>query len=577
MSTAPKSAQPDWTGAAFVSLTSLFLIVVTTPVTRGDTLSYSLAIAPVIESGPLSSAAASLWEFGHLVWRPVGLILTKLWAEDLEPSAWDTVRAIFHTLRWLNIIAGALAVGLWFLIARRVVASRLLAAGLAVGFGCAHGFLTYADSGSSYVVGVSMMSTAAWLSLEAAERSRLTLTVATIVGILCAAAALVWFPFVLCAPAAVLAAWFWKARSLRPKDLATRERLLFAAAASAAFLILFGAFIGVALSVQEIDTNEELSAWTGASSHGWTQNLNAVRLATGLPRSFFYLGRDGVYWKRFLRKDPYAPVSMARLLLGASLWKLAAYWLFLPLLVWACMRTIDGRRALLILACAALPLLYFAVFLFEPSSPERFLPAFPFLLLAAAAALREFPARKHPAAWGVAAFFVLVAASNLYHMSPWVSARRHAPVIARLEAIGPELRNGGVAATLMLSDPIYTYLVNFPDSPHHPQRHAIYDVVEVAATRVEVWRELFAVRVLSAWSNNEDVWVSKRLRSDKPAPEWYWTEGDDPRIQWTDLQPYFDEFEYDRDVGGDDGFLLLSRSPRNQALAASYAERVQHP
>ena len=219
--------------------------------------------------------------------------------------------------------------------------------------------------------------------------------------------------------------------------------------------------------------------------------------------------------------------------------------------MWGCLRSSSGRRALLTLAVAAGPLLYFAVFLFEPSSPERYFPAFPFVLLASAAALEGFPARSHVASWGSSGFCGLVAASNLYSMSPWIAEREHAPIVARLEAVGPELRDGGVAATLMLSDPIYSYLINFPDSPYHPQRHAIYDVVEIAASRVEVWRELFAVRAQSAWSKDEDIWVSKRLLAEKPQPDWYWTEGDDPRIKWTDLRPYFDKFEYDRDVGGE--------------------------
>jgi len=44
---------------------------------------------------------------------------------------------------------------------------------------------------------------------------------------------------------------------------------------------------------------------------------------------------------------------------------------------------------LMLAALAGLPLLVFAVFLFEPSSPERFLPGLPFLLFAMAAGWNE--------------------------------------------------------------------------------------------------------------------------------------------------------------------------------------------
>lgn len=61
----------------------------------------------------------------------------------------------------------------------------------------------------------------------------------------------------------------------------------------------------------------------------------------------------------------------------------------------------------------------------------------------------------------------------------------------------------------------------------------IYDVVEVAAPRVQTWRDEFAARVLQTCSAGGEVWVSKQMWQEWPFPEWNWVEGDDQRISWS--------------------------------------------
>ena len=81
----------------------------------------------------------------------------------------------------------------------------------------------------------------------------------------------------------------------------------------------------------------------------------------------------------------------------------------------------------------------------------------------------------------------------------------------------------------------------------------------------------FARLAIAAQSKNEPVWVSKRLLAAQPAPAWGWNEGDDPRISWKDLRPFFGSLDYSSDVGGPDGFLQIANSAHNQQLLTEAA------
>ena len=75
------------------------------------------------------------------------------------------------------------------------------------------------------------------------------------------------------------------------------------------------------------------------------------------------------------------------------------------LLLW---RTIRDRPLLALLTLATVPLFLFAVFVFEPSSPERFLPALPFLILALAAGWNAPGGFPVAVARGVVCLFALL-------------------------------------------------------------------------------------------------------------------------------------------------------------------------
>jgi hypothetical protein len=89
--------------------------------------------------------------------------------------------------------------------------------------------------------------------------------------------------------------------------------------------------------------------------------------------------------------------------------------------------------------------------------------------------------------------------------------------------------------------------------------------VELGNQRTPLWKEDFTARVLQRIRKGEPVWISKRLLREIPLPEWEWTEGDDPNVRWREFPMFFRALDYTHDVGGEDGFQLLSSTARNSA------------
>jgi hypothetical protein len=116
-------------------------------------------------------------------------------------------------------------------------------------------------------------------------------------------------------------------------------------------------------------------------------------------------------------------------------------------------------------------------------------------------------------------------------------------------------------------------LINFSRSfPLHPLNRnsnlRIGALISPGEPEVARWRQEFSTRVQSTWAKGGDVWISRRIWSDKPRPEWNWVEGDDKRVSWTDLHNFASHLELGQSVGGDDGFVLLTPSDQNKKVLA---------
>jgi len=142
--------------------------------------------------------------------------------------------------------------------------------------------------------------------------------------------------------------------------------------------------------------------------------------------------------------------------------------------------------------------------------------------------------------------------------------------VRRVDELLPLLKPDSIVVVSHLQDDLANFTRDFLFSPVNRNNNLHYTaVLAINTSQVDHWKQDSARQITKVWSQNGDVWLTKRLLSPRPRLDWNWVEGDDPRVSWTDLYNYFSRFETGKAVGGDDGFVLLLPSERNKELLAS--------
>lgn len=546
----------------------LGLILLMTRATEfGDTPAYASDIVHRLGRSPFGRGNP-LWEFGHLLWRPLGWVLLTLTSPLLSRlTTWTPVMQAEFVLIVVSTLCALASIVMWHAIVLCAGGSRGVAFLVAVGVACSHGFLFYAHSGCAYVPGLTFLTASLYLLLIRRTKSA---------ACFYALAVLTWLPYIFAgAGLLILAAWPFGSES-RPMSMNFgradwRGAFRFVAVSA---VIVVGVY-GAALWARQISSIVEARDWVAAAGHGSAPGRKIIRIATGLPRSLFYLGKDGILYKRYLWHDPYAPVTLGGII-SASLWKLAAFYLFVACLLYELMRRPRSGWMLLVFCAGVAPIIFFAVVIFEPSSPERFLPAFPFLVMALAWILRDVPARPRVTQLFIGAFLVVVILTNGYSFAaPRVDAENSAQ-LARVADLRARLTAAGMAMVTTNQDDLEPTLNRLAfDKINRPAPLLVYDIVEPGNVRVQEWRQQFAAQSLKIWRNGGDVWVSKRVWSARPAPSWNWAEGDDPRISWKELPQFFATLSTDAESGGPDGFRRIAHNEANLALLTPLAAAAE--
>jgi hypothetical protein len=500
-------------------------------------------------------------EFGHLFWRPLGSLLAALAQPSYIPGATNEQTAILVLLVAVCWLAG-LGCVVWLRGLLRWAGMNGWPADFAVvAFILSQTFLNYTQTASSYIPGLAMLLLGCYLlAREAASERPFWHSLAA--GAALAAAVGFWFLYVWALPAALLLPLF-----LGGFD---RKRFRLAARAAVVCVVVIGISYGVALASLRIESIDGLRAWIADASHGVARVHGVSRAAFGLPRSFIYLGNDGVLFKRFLLHDPLNPTSAVDLV-RLSLWKLALFYLFLLSLGIGLLFSPRGRQLLGLLAVAALPTVGFAV-AWQGGDLERYLPLYPFLFLAVAGlfALKEVPL----ACRVLALVFILAAGiSNVPVMARPVLWREQQRLHARVAGLEPLLKPN--SRVFFVRDEVAGLQRDFPlHAAHHelPLEGAVAPGLEGN----QHWRPDLAKRILAVWDKDGDVWIAKRLLAEKPQPEWNWVEGDDPELSWRDLSAFFRALDTDADVGGADGFGRVAPSSANRQRLSKIVGEATH-
>ena len=532
----------------------------TSPPFIGDTEVYAHQVEQV-HSGTLPGTA--LWECGHILWRPLAYLLSPIFLRVVPDGvAWSQKVKIIYGLISINLICTAFSVAAVFDLSRRILGRLWPAMVAAVLFVWGDAVLAYSQSGSSYCIALALLVAGIWWQMVYRQDS---LVHAAGPGILIGLAALFWLPFVLVIPAAACAGKFAPLPDGSREDVPWLHVIVIAGAAAA--MVLTGLAAGAALG--GVRSASDFLAWFTASKHEWSQNRQWIRAISGCARLFIDLGNDGVFLKRFTFKDPYNPVS-ALDLFRYGLGKIALFYAFLASIGWLASRSLLSRRSLAVLLLAAVPVLFFAVFLFEPSSPERFLPALPFLLITLAAAW-DAPGRATPVLRGVVlGFAMLLPVVNWPTFAGSFSPQRrrvHAQIADFRAHAGPR----DVLVAVSAYEPLFQTVINPLDPMNRTGEVTAYALVNASARDASLWRARFAGFVLNTWNEGRDIWIAKAGMAGRPESGSLWVEGDNPAVRWPDVAAFLHGLEFDGQTRLPDGFVRL----RHSAAAVVQFDRLR--
>ena len=551
-------------GAAYFALLGVILFValyaMTFPDTPGDT---SVYVSEILSYGQSEGTKPALiWEFGHLLWRPLGYFIWQL-TQPLT-SSWfrgNPLLEVEAVLFGLNFLGGAVLIVAVFAITRRLGLTRLLALAVSLSVLLSNSVLNYVHSGASYVPGLALHMLGIWCILKAVQESKHRMLWSALAGVALGLACDIWFLYILGLPAAWLAEYLFPAENLGSRE---RVRLVAVTVASTATAGIIAYLIGISLC--HISSISQLREWISSSGHGMHADRPWLRFPTGISRTFLYLGEGGLALKQLVFRDPYATSQWSRLI-GSGIWKIALVFLTLGGLVWYVGRIRNGRPVLALLAAAAIPTFAFA-FWFETSSSERYLPLYGALIVAVCVVLGQRSGAPLPR-WLLGIFFAAMLVVNLKMYAFDIRALRNESS-ERARLMHQHTRGNGVAIIMSFSDPLSTYFNKRPFDPENQQNGLpLYHVFDFAALGSKSWSMGASCRALRTWRNGGEVWLSKRFLAPRPRLEWGWVEGDYPTVRWTDTRRFFSQLDADSDVGGVDGFERLAKSEKNRAVLES--------
>jgi hypothetical protein len=564
--TARAFLSPVWR-SLLVALVFGIILVATRAVALGDTGYYASDIVDHLGKSPFGPGN-SLWEPGHLLWRPLGWALTSLIAPVLSPTGWTPAMQATFALIVISAASSFVSVVLWNALLTDITHSATASFLITLAIACTHGCLLYAHSGCAYIPGLTCVTASVYLL----RRNRLVAA-----ALFYALATLLWLPYILAGAALLIVAACPSGGTASLKEalklFSLKRAARFVAISATCVLIVYG----LALSARRISSLEQARSWFSEANHGISQGGNGLRLATGLPRAFLYLGKDGVLYRRYLRHDPYAHTTLSDLV-RASLWKIAAFYLFAAAFAYELLRRPQSGWPLLLVLAGAGPILYFAVFVFEPGQSERYLPAFPFLIVALGWVLRDLSQSRRVTQMVIAGFLFCVVCSNGYSFSAPRVSREDRESLRRVAELRSRFTGTGVAVVVTNQDQIEDVLNRSAFEPiNKPAPFPLYDAVEPATSRILTWREQFAAVAWKVWNQGGEVWVSKRAWSARPEPAWNWVEGDNDKIHWSEIPKFFSALQTDAEEGGADGFLRLEPDGGNRTILSPLASAYPKP
>jgi len=201
---------PSWlvvvVGAYALLLTSV------RPANYVDTFNYAKHI--VDEYNGTAAQGNPFWDFGHLLWRPMGYLVwgpLHGWLAGLFSG--DAVLGAGVALIALSVLGGTAGVIFLFLLLARATGRPWIAVIVTLGFAGTNAILFYSLTGMAYTTGLACQIVALYL-IESSS-SELSFVKGAQAGAVLGLSILIWFPYILSVPAIVLYALVARAAKFR--------------------------------------------------------------------------------------------------------------------------------------------------------------------------------------------------------------------------------------------------------------------------------------------------------------------------------------------------------------------------
>ncbi|HLH02990.1 MAG TPA: hypothetical protein VKX25_09490 [Bryobacteraceae bacterium] len=573
------SGRNRWTiSLCAVALAWFLLLLLTRPVSYVDTFDYARHV--IDQSHHLFKPHQSpFWDFGHVLWRPLGFAVWTPLAGSLRAFLPDDILAAGSVLMGLSIVTGLAGAIFLYLLLARTTGKAELAAAVTVAYLATHALLFYTPTGMAYIAGISCQIAALYFFDRFTSRGHLDALHGALAGLLLGLSVVIWFPYVLSVPGIICYALLIPEKSstgVVSPDVRHRIPATLGFAAGTAGLLL-AVYVPVMIWCGFTHPSA-IAEWIARSRYDKAPINGLVRMVVAIPRALFVLDRGTNEWKRMLfQHHSVSPV----LLIKTGIWKLALVYAMFALLAVRLWGSLRGRRLLVCLLVLALPVAVFAAFLFEAGPPERYLALFPLLFIGFAWMLAE--RRSGRIERGIVlAFFGCMLVTNVAALARFRSDSVLDSGRNRLQALQPVLSTKDCILVLSLQDETIEFVYAHPYSQLSRDRYLLTPAVPWGTIHVRQWREQLAGHIQNVWKHDGRIWISRRLFAPRPNPAWNWVEGDDPRVSWAEVRTFFCSLDLGTSVGGADGFSELARTPKNEAMMAELtgpitSARIQTP
>jgi hypothetical protein len=257
------------------------------------------------------------WDFGHLLWRPMGYVVWDLlhgWLRNLFQG--DDVLGAGAVLIGLNIVIGGAGAIFLFFLARMTTGNNLVAAIIALAYVCSNAFLYYSLTGMAYGAGLTFQIAAIYYIERALKRGQFHLTEGIEAGLLLGLSVLIWFPYVLSVAGIFCYALLSTGAGQR---LGFRQRVPGSVALVAAAAVITLLAYAIVIAVCHFTTVQAASEWISRSRYGKLPTRGLLRLVGSVPRGFVALGEGNTQLKRILFENG----SLSYVQAVRSLWKTA--------------------------------------------------------------------------------------------------------------------------------------------------------------------------------------------------------------------------------------------------------------